>query len=115
MSNERYHAGVVQTSDAERANMNMVVSTLRNTANLSINTQRREKNFSGADWKWIQIHTYIDNPYANTQAPPMQVAFIYGRAYASYDVCCDLVLCVFGRDGSRVMRRGADESDVICD
>ncbi|XP_037526033.1 sodium/hydrogen exchanger 10 [Rhipicephalus sanguineus] len=56
--------GLVQMSEAERANMNVVVTALRNTAKQSTNKQRREKNFSGADWKWVQLHTFIENPYA---------------------------------------------------
>lgn len=50
-------------SEADKANMTMVVAALRHTARRSTNIQRREKNYSGADWKWVQMHTYIDNPY----------------------------------------------------
>ncbi|XP_064455454.1 sperm-specific sodium:proton exchanger-like [Ornithodoros turicata] len=53
-----------QLSEAETTNMAVVVNALRKTASASTNAQRREKKFSGADWKWIQLHTYIDNPYA---------------------------------------------------
>ncbi|KAL1429429.1 hypothetical protein MTO96_002476 [Rhipicephalus appendiculatus] len=60
--------GLVQMSEAERANMNVVVTALRNTAKQSTNKQRREKNFSGADWKWVQLHTFIENPYADVAA-----------------------------------------------
>ncbi|XP_077548376.1 sperm-specific sodium:proton exchanger-like [Haemaphysalis longicornis] len=60
--------GLVQMSEAEKANMNMVVTALRKTAKESTSTQRREKNFSGADWKWVQVHTYIENPYAEIAA-----------------------------------------------
>ncbi|XP_049511312.1 sodium/hydrogen exchanger 10-like [Dermacentor silvarum] len=60
--------GLVQMSEAEKANMNVVVNALRNTAKQSTNKQRREKNFSGADWKWVQLHTFIENPYAEVAA-----------------------------------------------
>ncbi|XP_077493567.1 sperm-specific sodium:proton exchanger-like [Amblyomma americanum] len=60
--------GLVQMSEAEKANMNMVVAALRNTAKESTSKQRREKNFSGADWKWVQVHTFIENPYAEMAA-----------------------------------------------
>ncbi|XP_050050276.2 sperm-specific sodium:proton exchanger-like [Dermacentor andersoni] len=60
--------GLVQMSEAEKANMNVVVTALRNTAKQSTNKQRREKNFSGADWKWVQLHTFIENPYAEVAA-----------------------------------------------
>ncbi|XP_064478693.1 sperm-specific sodium:proton exchanger-like [Ornithodoros turicata] len=59
--------GLTTLSDVEKANMNMVILALRNTARSSINFQRRDKKFSGADWKWIQIHTYIENPYAGAE------------------------------------------------
>ncbi|XP_065296300.2 sperm-specific sodium:proton exchanger-like isoform X1 [Dermacentor albipictus] len=55
--------GLVALSDVERASMNMVIVALRNTANSSTSFQRRDKKFSGADWKWVQMHTCIDNPY----------------------------------------------------
>ncbi|KAH6937262.1 hypothetical protein HPB50_026230 [Hyalomma asiaticum] len=59
--------GLLALSDVERANMNMVIIALRNTANSSTNYQRRDKKFSGADWKWVQMHTCIDNPYIGTE------------------------------------------------
>ncbi|XP_037505366.1 sodium/hydrogen exchanger 10 [Rhipicephalus sanguineus] len=59
--------GLLTLSDVERANMNMVIMALRNTARASTNFQRRDKKFSGADWKWVQMHTYIDNPYAGVE------------------------------------------------
>ncbi|KAH7938655.1 hypothetical protein HPB51_028825 [Rhipicephalus microplus] len=55
--------GLLALTDVERANMNMVIITLRNTASSSTNFQRRDKKFSGADWKWVQMHTCIENPY----------------------------------------------------
>ncbi|KAH7968398.1 hypothetical protein HPB52_008257 [Rhipicephalus sanguineus] len=59
--------GLLALSDVERANMNMVIIALRNTANSSTSLQRRDKKFSGADWKWVQMHTYIDNPYEGVE------------------------------------------------
>ncbi|XP_077557852.1 sperm-specific sodium:proton exchanger-like [Haemaphysalis longicornis] len=59
--------GLVTLSDVERANMNMVIMALRNTARSSTSYQRRDKKFSGADWKWVQMHTFIDNPYAGAE------------------------------------------------
>ncbi|KAL1419481.1 hypothetical protein MTO96_025390 [Rhipicephalus appendiculatus] len=59
--------GLLALSDVERANMNMVIIALRNTANSSTSFQRRDKKFSGADWKWVQMHTYIDNPYGGVE------------------------------------------------
>ncbi|KAK8757748.1 hypothetical protein V5799_004621 [Amblyomma americanum] len=59
--------GLLTLSDVERANMNMVIMALRNTARSSTSYQRRDKKFSGADWKWVQMHTYIDNPYAGAE------------------------------------------------
>ncbi|XP_075743075.1 sperm-specific sodium:proton exchanger-like [Rhipicephalus microplus] len=55
--------GLLALTDVERANMNMVIIALRNTASSSTNFQRRDKKFSGADWKWVQMHTCIENPY----------------------------------------------------
>ncbi|XP_037569727.1 sodium/hydrogen exchanger 10 [Dermacentor silvarum] len=59
--------GLLSLSEVERANMNMVIMALRNTSRASTNFQRRDKKFSGADWKWVQMHTYIDNPYAGAE------------------------------------------------
>ncbi|XP_064472591.1 sperm-specific sodium:proton exchanger-like isoform X2 [Ornithodoros turicata] len=55
---------LVQMSEAEKANINTVVNTLRNAAKCSTEIQRKEKTFSGADWKWIQTHTFLETPRA---------------------------------------------------
>ncbi|XP_040360430.1 sodium/hydrogen exchanger 10-like [Ixodes scapularis] len=59
--------GLMRVSDVERANMSMVIQALRETARLSTDYQRRDKKFSGADWKWVQMHTYIDNPHVGVE------------------------------------------------
>ncbi|KAL3245968.1 hypothetical protein MRX96_058055 [Rhipicephalus microplus] len=43
--------GLLALTDVDRANMNMVIIALRNTASSSTNFQRRDKKFSGVDWK----------------------------------------------------------------
>lgn len=64
-------AGLVEMSEADKTNIDMVVEALHTKARTSTSTQRREKNYSGADWKWVQMHTYIENPY--DRAVPVQV------------------------------------------
>ncbi|XP_064472611.1 sperm-specific sodium:proton exchanger-like isoform X2 [Ornithodoros turicata] len=66
---------LVQMSEADSANMRMVVTTLQNKAFASTNIQRREKKFSGADWKWIQTHTQIGNPYADVALSTTKTRF----------------------------------------
>ncbi|KAH8026714.1 hypothetical protein HPB51_024213 [Rhipicephalus microplus] len=76
--------GLLTLSDVERANMNMVIMALRNTARASTNFQRRDKKFSGADWKWVQMHTYIDNPYGGVEdeeRPEQTDSYVPARVY----------------------------------
>ncbi|CAN7940441.1 unnamed protein product, partial [Ixodes hexagonus] len=91
--------GLMTLSDVERSNMSMVIQALRETACTSTDYQRRDKKFSGADWKWVQMHTYIDNPHAAVeeeehveQADAYVPARVYRNAAARKASCSILRL-----------------------
>ncbi|KAH9370799.1 hypothetical protein HPB48_006316 [Haemaphysalis longicornis] len=89
--------GLLNMSDVERANMNLVIMALRNTARTSTGYQRRDKKFSGADWKWVQMHTYIANPYAGSAVEePVELtdSYVPARVYrnaASKKASCSIL------------------------
>ncbi|EEC15099.1 conserved hypothetical protein [Ixodes scapularis] len=105
--------GLVEMSEADKTNIDMVVEALHTKARTSTSTQRREKNYSGADWKWVQMHTYIENPY--DRAVPVQVRVL---SVPSFVIEKDLVQRFAGteviekRSSRRISTRILEDTDT---